>query len=79
MAQTIIGLNDAKAVKKFSANLAVDIGRKGYFNRKFMGAGEVPNRPIWKLTALEKDAGEVISFDLSMQLTAKFSCPCARA
>lgn len=32
MAQTIIGLNDAKAVKRYSGNLAVDVGRKGYFS-----------------------------------------------
>src|SRR3990172_7204717 len=68
MAQTIIGLNDAKAVKRYSGNLAVDVGRKGYFTRKFMGKGEVPTRPIWQLTDLEADAGEKIIFDLSMQL-----------
>lgn len=68
MAQTIIGLNDAKAVKRYSGNLAVDVGRKGYFTRKFMGKGEVPNKPIWQLTELEADAGEQITFDLSMQL-----------
>lgn len=68
MAQTIIGLNDAKAVKRYSGNLAVDIGRKGYWTRKFMGKGEVPTRPIWQLTDLEADAGEKISYDLSLQL-----------
>lgn len=68
MAQTIIGLNDAKAVKRYSGNLAVDVGRKGYFTRKFMGKGEVPSKPIWQLTDLEADAGEQITFDLSMQL-----------
>jgi hypothetical protein len=68
MAQTIIGLNDAKAVKRYSGNLAVDVGRKGYFTRKYMGKGEVPTRPIWQLTDLEADAGEQITFDLSMQL-----------
>ncbi len=68
MAQTIIGLNDAKAVKRFSGALAVDVPRKGYFTRKFMGKGEVPTRPIWQLTDLEQDAGEQITFDLSMQL-----------
>ena len=68
MAQTIIGLNDAKAVKRYSGNLAVDVGRKGYWTRKFMGKGEVPTRPLWQLTDLETDAGEVIYYDLSMQL-----------
>ncbi|MBU2685593.1 MAG: DUF4043 family protein [Gammaproteobacteria bacterium] len=68
MGQTIIGLNDAKAVKRYSGNLAVDVGRKGYFTRKFMGKGEVPTRPLWQMTDLEADAGEQITFDLSMQL-----------
>lgn len=68
MAQTIIGLNDAKAVKRYSGNLAVDVGRKGYFSKKFMGGGEVPTTPIWRLTELENDAGEQITYDLSMQL-----------
>lgn len=71
MAQTIIGLNDAKAVKRYSGNLAVDIGRKGYWTNKFMGTGEVPTRPLWRLTDLESDAGEQITYDLSMQLKMK--------
>jgi N4-gp56 family major capsid protein len=66
--QTIIGLNDPKAVKRYSGNLAVDVGRKGYFTRKFMGKGNVPTRPIWQLTDLEQAAGEQINYDLSMQL-----------
>lgn len=68
MAQTIIGLNDAKAVKRYSGNLAVDVGRKGFWSRKFMGKGEVPSKPLWQLTDLEAGAGEQITFDLSMQL-----------
>lgn len=68
MARTIIGLNDAKAVKKYSAFLAVDVARKSYFNRKFMGRGEETEMPIMQLTDLEADSGEYISFDLSMQL-----------
>ena len=38
MGQTIIGVNDPKAVKKYSAFLAVDVARDSYFSRKFMGA-----------------------------------------
>jgi len=68
MAITVIGVNDAKAVKKYSAFLAVDIARTSYFNRKFMGDGPETNMPIQRLTELENDAGEYISFDLSMQL-----------
>jgi N4-gp56 family major capsid protein len=33
-----------------------------------MGKGEVPTRPIWQITDLESDAGEQITYDLSMQL-----------
>ena len=66
--QTIIGLNDPKAVKRYSGNLAVDVGRKGYSTRKYMGKGNVPTRPIWQLTDLEQAAGEQITYDLSMQL-----------
>ena len=68
MAQTIVGLNTPMAVKIYSGNLAVDIGRKGYFTNKFMGTGEVPTKPIWRLTELEADAGEQITYDLNMQL-----------
>ena len=68
MAQTIVGLNDAKAVKKYSAFLAVDVGRKSYFNKKFMGKGIEAQTPIQMLTSLESDSGEQISYDLVMQL-----------
>ena len=68
MAQTIIGLNDAKAVKKWSAALAVDVGREGYFTKKYMGVGETARTPLQMLPHLESDAGEYIDFDLSMQL-----------
>ena len=68
MAKTIIGLNDAKAVKRYSGYLAVDIARTSYFTRKFMGEGETSSMPIQRLTQLENDAGEQITFDLVMQL-----------
>lgn len=68
MARTVIGLNDAKAVKRYSGQLAVDTARKSYFSKKFMGVGEDSSMPIQLLNALENDAGEQITFDLSMQL-----------
>lgn len=68
MAKTIIGLNDAKAVKRYSAFLAHDTARKSYFNKKFMGEGEEAEMPIQILRQLEKEAGENISYDLVMQL-----------
>ncbi len=68
MARTIIGINDPKAVQRFSAFLAVDTARVSYFSRKFMGVGPESGMPIQMLSELESDAGEQISFDLSMQL-----------
>lgn len=68
MANTIIGLNDSKAVKRFSAFLAVDVGRTSYINKKMMGVGPDSGLPVQMLTQLESDAGEQITFDLSMQL-----------
>lgn len=68
MAKTIIGLNDPKAVRKYSAFLAVDVGRASYFNRKFMGTGIESQAPIQTLPHLENDAGDSISYDLVMQL-----------
>lgn len=67
MAKTIIGLNDAKAVKRFSAFLATDTARKSYFNKKFMGEGVESEMPIQILRQLESDGGEQISYDLVMQ------------
>lgn len=68
MARTIIGLNDPKAVKRYSAFLAVDTARVSYFNRKFMGVGPESGMPIQMLPELENEAGENITFDLNMQL-----------
>ena len=68
MAQTIVGVNDPKAVKKFGAFLAVDVGRKSYFNKKFMGVGVTAQTPIQILENLENDAGDTITYDLVMQL-----------
>lgn len=68
MPRTIIGLNDAKAVKRYSAFLAVDTAKIGYFSKKFMGRGENASTPIQMLSQLESDAGEQITFDLSMQM-----------
>jgi N4-gp56 family major capsid protein len=68
MARTIVGLNDPKAVHHYSAMLAVDTARTGYWSRKFMARGEDGMAPITMLSKLENDAGENISYDLSVQL-----------
>jgi len=69
MGRTIVGLNDPKAVKKFSAFLAVDTAKTGYFTRKFMGEGVDSGMPLQRLTELESDAGDKVAYDLSLQLT----------
>jgi N4-gp56 family major capsid protein len=70
MSRTVVGLNDAKAVKKYSAFLAVDTPRKSYWGRKFTGS-EGSSVPVVKLDRLKNDAGEYISFDINMQLKMK--------
>ena len=67
MAKTIVGLNDAKAAKRYSAFLATDTARKSYFNKKFMGEGVESEMPIQILRHLENDGGEEIKYDLVMQ------------
>ena len=68
MARTIVGLNDPKAVRRYSAFLAVDIGRTSYFNKKFMGVGVESQAPVQVLPHLENDAGDQIAYDLVLQL-----------
>lgn len=67
MGKTVVGVNDPKAVKKYSAFLAVDTNRKSYWTKKFMG-GPDASMPITRLLELENDAGEYVSFDLSVQM-----------
>lgn len=68
MAQTIVGVNDPKAVRKFGGVMAVDVGRTSYFNKKFMGQGEAAQTPIQQLLHLQNDAGDTVTYDLIMQL-----------
>lgn len=68
MSRTVVGVNDPKAVKRYSAFLAVDTAVKSYWSRKFMGTGVESEAPIQMLPHLENDAGDQISYDLVMQL-----------
>jgi len=68
MARTIIGVNDAKAVKKWAGLLAYDTSQKSYFNQRFMKRGAEAEVPIQILTDLESDAGEQINYDLLAEL-----------
>ncbi len=69
MAKTVIPFGDAKAVKKWSGNLFLDMVKKSYFERKFVGRSD--NAIIQRLTELEQGPGDTISFDLSVQLKNK--------
>lgn len=71
MATTVIGLGDAKAVKRYSAELAIDTRKESYFSRKFMGEGVKSNACITVLSELEKDKGELISYDLALRKRMK--------
>jgi len=62
MTQTIIGVNDVKAIKKWSGMLAYDTSNKSYFHQRFMARGSEAEVPIQILTDLESDAGEQINY-----------------
>lgn len=66
---TTIAFGDPKAQKKWSGSLFIDTKKKSYFERKFISESE--NAPIQRLTDLEQDAGDTISYDLSVQLRNK--------
>lgn len=68
MARTIVGVNDPKAVKRYTGLMAYDISQKGYWNQRFMARGAEAEVPIQILTDLESDAGEMISYDLLAEL-----------
>ena len=68
MGQTVIKFGDPKAQKKWSSALAVETNKKSYFDR-FIGKSD--NSIIQQKTELESDAGDRISFDLSVQLRGK--------
>ncbi len=66
---TNIPYGDPKAVARWSSSLFVDITKKSYWDRKFVAASD--NAVVQRLTDLESDAGDTISFDLSVQLRQK--------
>jgi N4-gp56 family major capsid protein len=68
MARTIIGVNDPKAVKKYSGLMAYDVSHKAYWSQRFMGRGADAEVPVQILQELESDAGEQIYFDLLTEL-----------
>lgn len=71
MASTVIqGFGtDTLAMKAWSAKLAIDAEKDSYFTRRFVGEGD--NAVIQKKTELQSDAGDRVSFDLSVQLRGR--------
>lgn len=65
---TTVGLNDPKARKLWSANLLVSVSAESYWMRKYMGVGEETVQPVMMLTDLEREAGQQIQYDLSLQI-----------
>lgn len=68
MSTTIIGVNDPKAIKRWSSVLFVDQAREGYWSNRMVGQGADAMTPVVALTDLESKAGDTISYDLSLQL-----------
>lgn len=68
MSRTIVGLGDPKAIKKYSAFLAVDNAVKSWWGKSMMGVGETAMTPVQMLEDLSKSRGEMISYELVMQL-----------
>lgn len=71
MAQTIVGLNNSIAVKRWSATLFSDMAKESYWGSKFMSKAVDAPTPIQVLTELENDAGDTINYDLFVQLKQK--------
>lgn len=68
MARTVVGINDPKAVKKYSVALSLDASQRAYWNSRFMGSGANAETPLQVHTDLERDAGEEIKYDLLAEL-----------
>lgn len=71
MTSTVIGTNDPKAIRRYSAGLAVDAPKESYWDRKFVSRSEKPDAPLQEKPELESDAGDKIQFDLSMEMRQK--------
>ncbi|MDH4483046.1 MAG: N4-gp56 family major capsid protein [Rhodoferax sp.] len=68
MARTLVGVNDAQAVKKWSGLLSVASTKASYFSSKMMGEGKRAKRPIQRIDDLTSDAGDTVTVDLLMPM-----------
>lgn len=71
MSSTVIGVNDPKAVVRWSASLFVDIAREAFYDNTMVGQGENAMAPFIALTDLETKAGDTIKYDLNLQLKGR--------
>lgn len=71
MSQTIIGLNNPIAVKRWSATLFTDMAKESYWASRFMSKSPDAPVPVQVLTELENDAGDTINYSLFAQLKQK--------
>ena len=71
MSQTVIGLNNPIAVKRWSATMFTDVAKESYWGSRFMSKSQDAPVPIQVLTELENDAGDQITYDLFAQLAQK--------
>lgn len=67
--RTLVGVNDAQAVKKWSTAMATAINKSSYFARKFIGEGKDSRLPIQRIDDLERGAGEEVTVDLLMPMS----------
>lgn len=69
MTTTTVAFGNPMAQKRWSVLLAKEAMKKSYFERKFIGKDE--NAIIQRKTELESDAGDRVSYDLSVMLRNK--------
>jgi len=70
MARTAILPTDPAAVKLFSAEVAVDAAKKGYFSGKMEGS-EAQKLPLVRKTDLESGAGDEVTMNLVAKLVGQ--------
>lgn len=68
MGKSVVGVNSARAVKRFSTLLALDVSQESFWGGRFTAIGPEAHVPIQVLTELESEAGDRIQFDLLTEL-----------
>lgn len=78
MGQTVYGVNDPKAVRRYASALFSSTMAMTFFARNMMESahvvgksGQMANAPVVVINDLTSSAGDKVSFDLFMQLTGR--------